>query len=107
MPLYEYACEACGPFEVLRPVSAAAQPCACPSCGLVGRRLFSVPRVAQVSSLSRMAGDRNEKSRHEPRICSDGGCGHHHRKPAASAPTSGGPKRHVYNGPRPWVIEHR
>ncbi|MCX7668904.1 MAG: zinc ribbon domain-containing protein [Anaerolineae bacterium] len=44
MPLYEYRCANCDTrFEVLRPMSQADDPVACPYCAeLTGRRLISL-----------------------------------------------------------------
>ena len=42
MPIYPYACDACGAeFEVSRKVSAMRDPAPCPACGDAARRLFS------------------------------------------------------------------
>jgi putative FmdB family regulatory protein len=38
MPLYEYVCDACGPFAAMRPLAAFAEPCACPDCGAAAPR---------------------------------------------------------------------
>jgi putative FmdB family regulatory protein len=46
MPVYEYLCDACGPFDELRPLAAFAQPCECPVCGaMAGRNLVSAPAL--------------------------------------------------------------
>lgn len=46
MPVYEYVCDRCGPFEELRPIAAFDQPCPCPECGLsAGRNLVSAPAL--------------------------------------------------------------
>jgi len=45
MPIYEYACEACGHrFEVIQPVSAAPLDC-CEKCGGKAERLLSSPAI--------------------------------------------------------------
>lgn len=42
MPLYEYACSACGAqFERLQPMSAPRES-DCPGCGLAAKRVLSV-----------------------------------------------------------------
>ncbi|WP_375410648.1 FmdB family zinc ribbon protein, partial [uncultured Methylobacterium sp.] len=33
MPVYDYACETCGPFTVLRPMAQFRDPHDCPDCG--------------------------------------------------------------------------
>jgi putative FmdB family regulatory protein len=113
MPLYEYECESCGTFESFRPISRASTPCACPSCQAPAERVWSVPRVREMSPASLMAASRNEKSRHAPHVCRKScGCGKKGRPirggNAAHKPlvTPSGNTRHTYGGPRSWVIEH-
>ena len=38
MPLYEYVCDACGPFAAMRPMAAFSEPCDCPECGTAAKR---------------------------------------------------------------------
>jgi putative FmdB family regulatory protein len=46
MPLYEYVCDACGPFAAMRPLSAFAAPCECPDCGAAApRNLLASPAL--------------------------------------------------------------
>lgn len=43
MAIYEYYCSKCRKaFEVMRPMSKADDPAACPKCGSQGERLLSV-----------------------------------------------------------------
>lgn len=108
MPLYEFQCAAHDVFALFRPISAAGQAGECPECGRLSPRLLSVPNVRVLGNTSRAAAQRNEKSRHEPAVCS--GIPHRHatQKSAAGADTtSPKPKLVSCNGPRPWVVEHR
>jgi len=42
MPIYEYFCTSCNAkFEKLRPISAATDPLACPTCGTTSQRAIS------------------------------------------------------------------
>ena len=44
MPVYDYACEACGPFTVLRPMAQFRDPHDCPDCGAeCGRAFLTAP----------------------------------------------------------------
>ncbi|HWF52391.1 MAG TPA: zinc ribbon domain-containing protein [Solirubrobacteraceae bacterium] len=43
MPLYEYRCTGCGPFELHRELALAAADAACPGCGAPAARMFSAP----------------------------------------------------------------
>ncbi len=102
MPLYEYECEECGVFDSFRPISEASKPMACPACNAMSPRAWSIPGVRTMSPVSRMAAERNEKSRHAPHVCrSSCGCGKK-KKSAAAEPG----KLQRYTGPRSWVIEH-
>ena len=42
MPLYQYECETCGPFEAVAPVARCREPARC-GCGGDGRRVFAAP----------------------------------------------------------------
>jgi putative FmdB family regulatory protein len=68
MPRYEFICEACGPFDVWRPVSEAGAPLSCPACGAPAARLFTAPGLARMPAPLRAARDREEKSAHAPEV---------------------------------------
>lgn len=104
MPLYEYACATHGGFDELRPFSQSAAPCPCPQCGVASPRVISLPRVRAIDPTTLRAIDRNQRSAHEPHVCSTG-CSHHTRSVVA-VDAAGSPKPIAYRGPRPWVIEH-
>lgn len=54
MPLYDYACPACGPFTAMRPMAAFRDPYACPACGAAAARtLISAPAVAATHAAPR------------------------------------------------------
>jgi putative FmdB family regulatory protein len=74
MPLYEYQCANCAHrFEMLRPMSQADSPAACPRCAEVGaRRMISVfAAVGKDGGSSRM-------------VAGGGGCGSCSSKNCAS-----------------------
>ena len=66
MPLYEYCCETCGVFDAFKPFSESEAPAACPACGDESPRVLSVPRTRVLKRGTRIAMERNEKSKHEP-----------------------------------------
>lgn len=105
MPMYEYECAAHGVFEQIRPIAQAREPSDCPECGGAAPRVISPPHLSAMPRAQVLARDRNERSRHEPRLASSpGGCSHsgpcnHGRKAAPG-------KLKTYTGKRPWVIEH-
>ncbi len=45
MPLYEFRCEGCGPFEQWRTLAEAGTLMLCPTCQAIGKRVFSPPSV--------------------------------------------------------------
>jgi putative FmdB family regulatory protein len=96
MPLYEYDCTSHGVFETMHSMHDAGAPERCPSCGEQAPRVLSAPRVACVSANERKARDRNEKSRHEPRLA---------RKPS-SPPKGERPALKASHHSRPWALGH-
>ena len=46
MPRYRYACARCGSFDEMRPMSAYAEPCACPGCGATAPREVAAASIA-------------------------------------------------------------
>jgi len=98
MPLYEYDCRSHGVFELARPMEESAMGASCPWCQREAPRILSAPSLRQVSCASRVALERNEKSRHEPELV---------RKRAAPSPgVSREPTFRAASGVRPWVLEH-
>lgn len=43
MPVYEYRCDPCGPFDQHRDMAQATAPLPCPTCSLPARRAYTVP----------------------------------------------------------------
>lgn len=104
MPLYEYQCENHGVFDEFRAYSEANQPVDCPACGETSYRVMSIPRFKIMDHATRVGMERNEKSRHEPRVHTcHGGC-NHGPKPAGQPRQTTELKS--YRGSRPWVVEH-
>ena len=103
MPLYEYECVRHGSFTLMRPMAQAGDDGPCPRCASASRRVITAPNLFTMSPLKRDAAFRNERSRHEPRVCKSG-CGHAHGPPKSTAAAG---KLRAYTGPRPWVVEHR
>jgi len=68
VPVYEYTCEACGPFELRLSTVDASAPRACPTCNAPARRRFTPPGVARTPAPMRAARDREERSAHEPDV---------------------------------------
>ena len=68
MPIYDFLCEGCGPFEERRPLNEPADSAACPECGGHARRLYSMPNVRTLPAALSSAMHRSEKSAYEPEV---------------------------------------
>lgn len=94
MPVYEFFCEICGPFEQWRDHRQASEPLLCPTCNTTARRVFSPPGLYRTSETTRMLLNRAERGA-EPRV--------EQRPPPAEEPQPSKPRR---GHGRPWAIEH-
>ena len=115
MPTYEYACEACGTFTMLRPIAQRNEPSQCPYCAGPGGPLqVSAPALQLLSTNQRKAIAGNERSanapqtvgeyqesRRHPTGCSC--CGTRKKELPSKANPLGLKTR---TGPRPWMISH-
>ncbi len=105
MPVYDYACEACGPFTVLRPMAQFKDPHDCPDCGTAcGRAFLTAPNLASMDAGRRKAFAVNERSAHVPRKSSGhgAGCGCCSGTKAKSGPAAA----KSFPNARPWMISH-
>ncbi len=79
MPIYDYACDACGPFTAMRPMAQFRDPCACPECGTGAPRTFlSAPALVGGNAGGRVARAATEPNTTHPRRASaahPAGCG--------------------------------
>jgi putative FmdB family regulatory protein len=92
MPLYEFCCETCGPFEYWRPMRESSDPMLCPSCHEEAQRIFSPPGLLLTAGSVR----RRQERVAEPRVvrCAP-------QKALAAVPT---PRQQI--GGRPWQLSH-
>lgn len=110
MPVYEYCCEACGPFDALKPLSEFRSPVACPNCGQSAPRMIgSAPSLSTLSHAMRRAHAMNERSADTPRSTRSGhgmncGCCSTSSRPGKTRRTADGGK--TFLGARPWMISH-
>jgi putative FmdB family regulatory protein len=104
MKVFEYKCEKCGVFDLVRPLGLRSHPGPCPECGKLSQRIISIPNMSQIDKNKKDRIERNIKAQHQPHICGVG-CDHedHVSTPSHSVAQ---PKFKEYTGPRPWVIEH-
>ncbi len=68
MPLYDFVCEGCGPFEQWRPVSDPGA--RCPSCSGGAPRGYTAPGVRGMGAPLRAALSREERSSAVPEVVS-------------------------------------
>ncbi|AHJ65718.1 FmdB family zinc ribbon protein [Granulibacter bethesdensis] len=111
MPVYDYHCESCGVFTVMRPMSEFEQPACCPDCGTSAPRvLLTAPSFAAMDSARRTAFATNERSVHAPRRsrgshpsgCSCCSTTKGKSKLMADSP----PAAKSFSAQRPWMISH-
>ena len=95
MPVYEFFCEICGPFEQRRDIGQASDPLDCPNCRTRARRVFSAPNLRRTTELQRLMLSRNEAGA-EPRV---------ERRPAPEEPAAPHAP-HVDRDHRPWMVGH-
>ncbi len=95
MPVYDFVCDDCGPFEQRRSLAEAGDPMACPKCGEEARRVYSMPHTKRMPTGLSKAMDRAEKSAHEPEVV---------RRPAGGG-SKGHGHGHAHRG-RPWALGH-
>ena len=107
MPIYDYLCPACGPFEERRPMSESQASATCAICLSTAARMPAAPRLNLMPGNNRIAESRNEKSAHEPGVV--------HRLAANDAHAHGRHDSHKHTAghahtphpsPRPWMLGH-
>ena len=109
MPVYEYMCDDCGPFEEMVPMARFADPRDCPDCGAASPRLLTIPRLAAVSSDTRRAHETNERAADSPKRSKVHGpgcgcCGGGKKKSSKTLYRPDGSKS--FPTKRPWMISH-
>ncbi|MBE9062557.1 FmdB family zinc ribbon protein [cf. Phormidesmis sp. LEGE 11477] len=89
MPLYDYSCNGCGPFEVWHKMAETAVPRNCPDCDAIASRIFTAPNISLgSSSLLKKVGSP------EPRLVK--------RQSEPAKPRN----QATRPGSRPWMIGH-
>ena len=89
MPLYDYNCDRCGPFEVWHKMADTAVPRNCPECTVVASRIFTAPNIS-LGSGSLL----NKVGSSEPRLVK--------RQSEPAKPVNQSAK----TGGRPWMLGH-
>ena len=62
MPVYEYRCQPCGPFDQRRGVAEATAPASCPTCAQPAARAYTPPGGRRAGGVLTGAG-RSERAR--------------------------------------------
>lgn len=111
MPVYEYLCEECGPFEEMRPMRESGLPAGCPTCsGAAARAILTAVATARMDASKRHAYATNERSQHSPKLASlhqgEGCVTRVGGRQSGARATSGGAAPRVRPGTRPWMIGH-
>jgi putative FmdB family regulatory protein len=97
MPVYEFFCETCGPFESRRSFEEASNPMRCPTCEGLVRRVYSMPGLVKTPPALASARYRAEKSAYEPEVVT--------RQPPGGEASSG-PTTVSQGHGRPWQLGH-
>ena len=104
MPIYDYICKTCGPFEERRPMIESSVLVPCPSCSIPASRMITAPQLNLMSSANRIAETRNEKSAHAPDVV---------HKITSHQPHSQEKRQHSdsrqhkpHRTSRPWMLGH-
>ncbi len=87
MPLYEFRCDRCGPFDLMRPLAESEAPATCPTCQESAKRIFSPPMLLSGSL-------RLKRENPEPTLV---------KRPEREPDR---PKARSHSGSRPWMIGH-
>ncbi|HTH62688.1 MAG TPA: zinc ribbon domain-containing protein [Paraburkholderia sp.] len=115
MPIYDFHCDTCGPFAVMRSIAARDLPGQCPDCGASASRMVSAPALALMSGARRDAFATNERAANAPRHSAETsarhrpGCGCCSGAKVALAGASGAARPDGLKQPaggRPWMISH-
>lgn len=68
MATYPYLCEACGPFEVVRPIGTAESVAGCSGCGGSARRVYTPPLLGKTQAPVKWLRDAAARSADQPSV---------------------------------------
>jgi putative FmdB family regulatory protein len=114
MPIYEYDCPSCGPFDALGRIATSAEPHDCPRCGVSSPRvILTVPAVLAMDAGRRRAHATNEQSAHAPAVSTAESRAHKHGPGCGcgtgvskSRTVTGADGSKAFPADRPWMISH-
>jgi putative FmdB family regulatory protein len=94
MPVYDYLCADCGPFQQTRPMAEFAAPYPCEGCGVnAPRAILVAPAMSSLEPGRRTAFETNERTANAP-IRRSG------PPPPSRTARTANPKQ------RPWMLGH-
>lgn len=103
MPCYDYMCDVCGDFDVMRRISERDAPMTCPNCqGIAYRIMTRAPFLADMLTTQRHAYATNEKAAHEPKQFSK----ERHGSGCSCCTGTKTVTHKGFVGKRPWMISH-
>lgn len=88
MPIYEFRCDTCAPFEQVHPMGSAPAAVDCPTCRAPARRLMSAPHLSVAGSAAYRLIDGSARSAVEPEVVDAALPG---RRPGAASPYTANP----------------
>ncbi|CAL8900536.1 hypothetical protein KVA01_22390 [Kocuria varians] len=68
MPVYEFRCEACGPFDAHHAMAQVPRSERCPACGADARRVFSAVGLSRANSPRARAVDAAARTAEAPDV---------------------------------------
>jgi putative FmdB family regulatory protein len=68
VPTYGYRCAACGPFDLILPMSAVTPQASCPDCAEPAPRVFGAPALRSLTPAVRGALTAQERSADAPAV---------------------------------------
>lgn len=96
MPLYEFCCQTCGPFDQWRSLNEASLPLFCSSCQAIAKRIYSAPGLIMTPYALR----RRVEQSAEPKVV---------KRPQSEEPVphqhSAHQHSHAHHS-RPWMVGH-
>jgi putative FmdB family regulatory protein len=92
MPIYEFLCETCGPFEQRRSMEESSLPMDCPTCQATAKRIYSTPGFILMPGSLR----KRIESSAEPKVVT---------RPKREEPPPP-PKLQAKTDGRPWQLDH-
>ncbi|GAA4815308.1 FmdB family zinc ribbon protein [Tomitella cavernea] len=88
MPVYEFRCPVCGPFDALHTMAAVPDADLCPACGAASCRSITAPALGRDGSAPMRLLDAAARSASEPAVVSETAPG---RRRTAGTPVSTNP----------------